>query len=317
MIPGLKYRDLRIIDGTANTVLTDEICEYLGIEKMDVSVSNFADGEFYCRLNESVRGADCFLIQPTCKPANENLMRLLIMIDSLKRASAKRITAVIPYFGYARQEKKTHGREPITAKLVSNLITEAGASRVVSIDLHTWAIQGFFDIPFDHASAIPILAEYFKSKGFHNEDITVVSPDVGGVLRAREFAKSLNAPIAIIDKRRPRPNVAEVMNVVGKVKGKICILVDDIIDTAGTICKAAEVVMKKGAKAVFACCTHPVLSKDATVKIEKSPLEEVIVTNTIPLNKKTKKIRALTVAPLLGEIIDRIYNNISVSQLFK
>lgn len=308
---------LKVFDGAAHPALAHKICGYLGIDKGDMEVSCFQDGEVRVEVNESVRGADVFVVQPTSSPVNHNLVSLLIICDALKRASARRITAVVPYYGYARQEKKTQGREPITAKLVANIIKEAGADRILTVDLHTWAIMGFFDIPVDMASAIPLLAEYFLQVGL--TDPVVVSPDAGGVGRARFFAKKLTASLAFIDKRRPRPNQAEVMNIIGDIEGKDVILIDDIVDTAGTMMAAVEALKRQGACRVFGCCTHPVFSGNALMRIEGSSLERLVVTNTIPLAPEalaSEKIETLSVAPLLGEIINRIHRNISVSELF-
>ena len=279
-------------------------------------VDRFSDGEISLTISESVRGCDAYVIQPTCYPVNENLMELLIMIDALRRASARRITAVVPYYGYARQERKTRARDPISAKLVANLITTAGARRVMTMDLHAGAIQGFFDIPVDHLLGVPILGEYYKQKGF--TDVVLVSPDVGGVSRTRDLAEYLGAEIAILEKRRPAPNVAKIMNLIGDVEGKTVIMTDDLIDTAGTITLGAEALMNRGAKEVYACCTHPVLSGPAIERINESCLKEVVVTNTIPLpeEKQIDKIKVLSVAPLLGEAIVRVHQDASVSELF-
>ena len=311
----LKRSNLKIICGGSNPELTREICEYLGIEQTNTEMYHFADGEFYVRINESVRGAHVFVIQPTCKPVNDNLMKLLIIIDAIKRASASKITAVVPYYGYSRQEKKTQGREPITAKLVANLIATAGANRIINVDLHESAIQGFFDMPSDHISAIPIIGEYFLNKNFKGP-VVVVSPDAGGTPRARKLAKILLSELAIVDKRRPKPNMSTVMNIIGDVRGKTAILIDDIVDTGGSMVKAAESLKEAGAVEVFGACTHPVFSNDAIEKIEKSCIKELIITNTIPVEKQIKKIKVLTIAPLLGEIIKRVYLDLSVSELF-
>jgi len=279
-------------------------------------VLRFSDGEVQVRINESVRGADVFVVQPTCSPVNEHLMELLITIDALRRASARRITAVIPYYGYARQDRKTRARDPITAKLVANLLTTAGVDKVLTMDLHAGQIQGFFDIPVDHLPGVPILAEYFKSKNLSS--MLVVSPDLGGVTRARDLADRLGVDIAIIDKRRPEPNVAEIMNIIGKIKGKRVLMIDDIIDTAGTIVQGAQSLLDQGALEVYACCTHAVLSGSAVARLEQSPITEVVVTNTIPLpeEKRSAKIKVLSVAPLLGDAILRIFEDLSVSKLF-
>lgn len=309
---------MKLFTGNANPCLAREIAAYLEIPVGDATVSHFSDGEINVAIDESVRGVDVFVVQPTSSPGNENLMELLIMIDAFRRASASRINAVIPYYGYARQDRKSRARDPITAKLVSNLIVEAGAQRVVAVDLHATQIQGFFDIPVDHLPGVPTIAEYLKRKDL-TEDAVILSPDVGGVTRARDLAAKLSAPLAIIDKRRPAPNVSEVMNVIGDVDGKSVIIIDDIIDTAGTICAAAEVMMDKGAKDVYACCTHPVFSGPAMERLEKAPIKEVIVTNTIPIKKEKllPKIKVLSVAPLVGEAILRIHEDLSVSKLFE
>ncbi len=306
---------LKIFTGNANPELAKEIAEQLGVPVIDSVVTQFSDGETQLQINESVRGADVFIVQPTSQPVNEYLMELLIIIDAVRRASARRITAVIPYYGYARQERKSKARDPITAKLVANLIVAAGARRVVSMDLHANAIQGFFDIPFDHLPGAPILAEYYKKLNLDN--ICVVSPDLGGVTRARDLANRIGAEFAIIEKRRPKANVSEVLNVLGDVEGKDCILVDDMIDTAGTITKGAELLKKFGAKTVRACCTHAVLSGPAIERIQNSSLIEVVITNTIrlPEEKKIEKIKILSVAPFLAKAIMNIHGDESVSRL--
>lgn len=311
-----NYRKLKIFSGNANPQLASEIAEYLGVSLGAAKVQTFSDGEIKVNIEESVRGCDVFLIQPTCTPVNNNLMELLIMVDALRRASARRITVVIPYYGYARQDRKAKARDPITAKLIANLINSAGARRVLAMDLHAGQIQGFFDIPVDHLLGVPILAEYFNNKNL--QDVVVVSPDIGGVTRARSLAERLNAPMAIIDKRRPEPNVSEVMNIIGEVKDKTVIMIDDIIDTAGTITHGATALMEHGAKEVYACCTHPVLSGPAFERIGDSPIKELVVTNTIPISadKKQEKIKVLSVAPLIGEAIIRIHDDLSVSKLF-
>ncbi len=309
-------RKLKIFSGNANLSLAEEIAEYLGVSVGESKVSRFSDGEIQVKINESVRGADVFVIQPTCYPVNENIMELLITVDALKRASARRITAVIPYYGYARQDRKARARDPITAKLLANIITASGAMRVITMDLHAGQIQGFFDIPVDHLPGVPILAEYFLSKNL--KDVIVVSPDLGGVTRSRDMAERIGASIAIIDKRRPEPNVAEIMNIIGEVEGKTVVMIDDIIDTAGTITQGAEALLERGAREVYACCTHGVLSGPAIERLQKSPIKEVVITNTIPLpeHKAIGKIRVLSVAPLLGEAIIRIHEDLSVSKLF-
>lgn len=307
---------LRIFSGNANRKLAESICSYLKIEIGKAKVSKFSDGEIQVEIEESVRGMDTFLVQPTCPPVSHNLMELLVMLDAVKRASSSRITVVIPYYGYARQDRKVVPRTSISARLVANLITTAGASRILAMDLHAGQIQGFFDIPVDHLYALPVQFEYLKKiKG----DIVVVSPDAGGVERARELAKRLNASIAIIDKRREKANVSKVMNIVGNVKKKVAILLDDMIDTGGTIVQAAEALRQNGAVSVYACCTHPVLSGNAVEKLKNSSIEELVVTNTIPLSEEASKLKNITVldvSPLLGEAIKRIHRDESVSSLF-
>lgn len=313
-----KYSNsnLKIFSLNSNRGLAEEIVKHLGVELGKSSVSRFSDGEIQINIEESIRGNEVFVIQSTSEPVNEHLMELLIMIDALKRASAATINIVMPYYGYARQDRKARAREPITAKLVANLLETAGATRVIAIDLHAPQIQGFFDIPVDQLMAVPILAKYFHEKQL--SDVVVVSPDHGGVTRARRLADRLKTPIAIIDKRRPRPNVAEVMNIIGDIEGKTAILIDDIIDTAGTITLAADELIKKGAKEVYACCTHPVLSGPAIERIKQSHIKELVVTNTIelPEEKKIDKITQLSIAPLLSEAIIRVYERQSVSTLF-
>src|SRR5271157_1453105 len=292
---------LKIFTGNANPALAQEICQALGMELGRAMVKQFSDGEIYLQIKENVRGEDIFIIQPTCTPVERNLMELLLMMDALKRASAERITAVLPYYGYARQDRKDKPRVPISARLVAALLETAGATRVLTLDLHAAQIQGFSDIPVDHLFASPVMIEYFKAS--HTPEITVVSPDAGGVERARAFAKRLNAPLAIIDKRREEANVAEVMNVVGEVDGLHCLMVDDLIDTAGTLVKGAKALLAKGALSVAACATHAVLSGPALERIEQSSLQEVIVTNSIPLSeagKKSGKIKQLSIASLMA-----------------
>lgn len=312
----MAAKELKIFCGNANRALSQEIADYLGVPLGEAKVKRFKDGEISIAIDESVRGSDVFVVQPTCYPTNDNIMELLIMIDAIRRASARRITAVMPYYGYARQERKTRARDPITAKLMANLITTAGADRVVTMDLHAPAIQGFFDIPVDHLPGVPILAEYFREKNL--EDVCVVSPDLGGVTRARNLAERIGASIAIIDKRRPEPNVSEIMHVIGELQGKTVIMIDDIIDTAGTITQGAQALIERGAKEVYACCTHPVLSGPAIERLENSVIREVVVTNTIPLEKEKMipRVKVLSVAPLLGEAIVRIHEDLSVSKLF-
>ncbi len=310
---------IKIFSGNANKQLYQEIIDYLSCPEGEIYVGRFADGEIEVKIKENVRGADCFVVQPTSPPVNENLMELLVIIDALKRASAARITAVIPYFGYARQDRKSEPRVPITAKLVANIIVASGADRVLSMDLHAGQIQGFFDIPVDHLFATPVFLEYFNNHPDckNKNEVVVLSPDAGGVERARAFAKRLNTSLAIVDKRRPSPNEAEVMNIIGDVKNKVVIVFDDIVDTGGTLIKVAEKVKQEGAKKILAACTHPVLSKDADKKIHDSCISELIVTNTIPIgNKKIDKIKVLSVAKLLAEAIVRIHQNRSLSELF-
>jgi len=312
----LCYGEIKVFSGNANKELAKKICENMDTRLGDCEVSTFSDGEINVDIRETVRGADVFIIQPTCSPVNDNLMELLIMIDAVKRASAGRVNAVIPYYGYARQDRKTRAREPITAKLVANLITVAGADRVVSMDLHAGQIQGYFDIPVDHLSGIPLLANYFKN--IIDEDTVIVSPDLGGVTRSRTFANILDLPIAIIEKRRPKANVSEVMNVIGDIEGKNVILVDDIADTAGTVVKAASVLKSFGAKKVYGCATHGVLSGAAIERIHDSVMEKFVITDTIPLPELAKidKIDIVSVAPLFAEAIKRINSNQSVSIIF-
>ncbi|WP_026895836.1 ribose-phosphate diphosphokinase [Clostridiisalibacter paucivorans] len=309
-------RDIKVFSGNANKDLAQKICKEIDVHFGNSEVSRFSDGEISVNINETVRGSDVFVIQSTCPPVNENLMELLILIDAFKRASAGRINAVIPYYGYARQDRKTKARDPITSKLVADILTKAGADRVVSMDLHAAQLQGYFDIPVDHLLGVPILAKYFEN--MNTSDTVVVSPDIGGVRRARNFASILDMPIAIIEKRRPKANVSEVMNVIGDIENKNVIIVDDIIDTAGSMTKAAKVLKDFGAKDVYACCTHPVLSGPAIERIGNSVIKKLIVTDTIPLpeEKQIDKIEVVSVAPLFGEAIKRIYANESVSTLF-
>lgn len=309
---------LRLFSGSANLPLSQEVARYLGMDLGPMVRKRFADGELYIQIQESIRGCDVYLMQPTCYPVNDHLMELLIMIDACRRASARQITAVIPYYGYARADRKTAGRESITAKLVANLITQAGASRILAMDLHSAQIQGYFDIPFDHVYGSPVLLDYLASKQL--SDVVVVSPDVGGVARARAFAKKLDdAPLAIIDKRRQAHNVAEVMNVIGDVAGKTAVLVDDMIDTAGTICEGAKLLREQGARQVYACATHAVFSPPATERLSTGIFEEVIVTNTIPVAEESRfeQLTVLSVANLLGETIWRIHEDSSVSSMFR
>lgn len=307
---------LKIFSGNATVGLAEEITQYLGVFLGAAKVDRFSDGEIRVIINESVRGADVFLIQSTSHPVNENIMELLVMIDAVRRASARRVTAVIPYYGYARQDRKTRARDPITAKLVANLLHASGARRVVTMDLHAGQIQGFFDIPVDHLPGVPILAEYIMQIKLKN--VVVVSPDLGGVTRARDLAERIGAPIAIIDKRRPEPNVAEVMNIIGTIRGKNVIMIDDIIDTAGTVSQGARALKQWGANDIYVCCTHPVLSGPAIERLADAPVKEILVTNTIkvPKEKMISKLKILSVAPLLGEAIIRIHEDLSVSKLF-
>lgn len=308
---------LKIFTCNSNSRLANKIAEYIGIPMGDAETKSFSDGEIQIKLSESVRGCDVYVVQSTCDPVNDNLMELLVMVDALKRASAKSINVVIPYYGYARQDRKARSRDPITAKLVANLIETAGAHRVITMDLHATQIQGFFDIPVDHMLGVPILARYFRSKQLDN--VVVVSPDHGGVVRARKLADFLNAPLAIIDKRRPEPNVSEIMSIIGDIKGKIAVIIDDIIDTAGTMVLGANALVEAGVREVYACGTHPVLSGPAIDRLEKSPFKEVIVTDTIPIKHEnlSRKIHVMSVAPLMGEAIIRVHEELSISKLFE
>jgi len=310
-------KNIKIFTANSNPALAKEIAENLNLPLGQSDVVKFSDGEISVNINETVRGADVFVVQSTNSPVNDYLMELLIMIDAFKRASAGRITAVIPYYGYARQDRKAKARDPITAKLVADLIATAGADRALTMDLHAAQIQAYFNVPVDHLLGVPILAKYYQSKGL--SDVVVVSPDLGSVTRARKFADRLHASIAIIDKRRPRANVAEIMNIIGDVKGKTALLVDDMIDTAGTIVLGAKALMEAGAKNVMACCTHPVLSGPAVERLIESPISELVVLNTIalPEEKKFEKLKVLSVAPVFSEAIKRIYEDLSVSKLFE
>ena len=309
-------KKLKIFTGNANPALAKEICDYLGLPLGEAFVGRFNNGEVQIMIDESVRGKDVFIIQPTSYPVNDNLMELMVMADALKRASARHITAVVPYYGYARQDRKTRGREPITAKLVANLMQTSGITRLVTIDLHAGQIQGFFDVPVDHLYGASILAKYINEKNL--EDVIVVSPNLGGVTRARDLADRIGAPIAIIEKKRPEPGVAKVMNLIGDVKGKNCIIVDDIVDTAGSLVEGAKALEEFGAKSVMATVTHAVLTDPASERIANSNIKELIVTNTMPLpeNCKLDNVTQLSVAPLLGEAIMRIFHEVSVSNLF-
>jgi ribose-phosphate pyrophosphokinase len=313
----MRFDQLKIFTGNANPALAGKICGALGCTLGSASVEPFSDGEIRLQILENVRGADVFVVQPTCTPVDRHLIELLLMMDALKRASAERITAVLPYYGYARQDRKDKPRMPISARLIANLIQTAGADRVLTLDLHAAQIQGFFDVPVDHLFAAPVMLEYFDSIG--RRDMTMVSPDAGGVERARAFAKHMNAPLAIIDKRRTDVNVAEVMHIIGDVEGRHCLIVDDLIDTAGTLVKGAEALLKQGATSVIACATHAVLSGSAVQRIEASQISEVVVTNSIPLSEEAKRcsrIKTLSVAPLLARAIQSIHEDGSVSTLF-
>ena len=307
---------LKIFTGNAHPALAQEICDYIGVPLGKAVCGRFNNGEIQVMVNESVRGKDVFIIQPTGAPVNDNLMELLIMVDAMKRASARHITVIVPYYGYARQDRKTRGREPISAKLVADLMSTAGVTRVVTMDLHAGQIQGFFDVPVDHLMSTSILAKYIKSMKLEN--LTIVSPDLGGVTRARELADRLGAPIASIEKRRPEPGVAKVMNIIGTVKDRSCVLVDDIVDTAGSLCEGAKALDKAGAMGVYAAVCHPVLTDPATERVKNSCLKQLIVTNSLPIEdyKKQTKLKVLSVAPLLGEAIMRIFHDASVSSLF-
>lgn len=315
-----QLKNIKIFTGNSHPELASAIAEVLGLPLGKSTVGTFSDGEISVNISETVRGCDVFIVQSTCSPVNNNLMELLIMIDAFKRASAGRITAVIPYYGYARQDRKAKSRDPITAKLVADLITAAGADRVLTMDLHAAQIQGYFDIPVDHMLGSPILANYFLNKGLGDrDDVVVVSPDLGSVTRARKFADKLHAPIAIIDKRRPKANVSEIMNIIGDIDGKVCILIDDMIDTAGTISNAANALRDLGAKNVYACCTHGVLSGPAFDRINASAIEELVMLNTIALPERDglEKFKSLSVAPLLANAIERIYDDEPLSRLFE
>lgn len=314
----LHGKDIKVFAGNSVIDLAQEIAEKIGIPIGAANVGVFSDGEISVNINEVVRGSDVFIIQSTCPPVNNNLMELLVMIDALKRASAGRITAVMPYFGYARQDRKAKARDPITAKLVANILTVAGADRILTMDLHAAQLQGFFDIPLDHLLGVPVLAQHFKEKFTSYEDIVVVSPDVGSVTRSRKLATRLDVPLAIIDKRRPKANECEIMNIIGDVRDKKVILVDDLIDTGGTIVNAANALAEIGATEVYACCTHGVLSGPAISRIEKSSIKELVTLNTMPLDdeKRISKIKTLSVASVFAEAIERIYGDISISTLF-
>lgn len=313
------HGQVKIFSGNSNKSLAKKIADKLGLPLGNMEVGRFSDGEVSVNIQETVRGCDVFLIQSTSSPVNENLMELLVMIDAVRRASASRITAVIPYFGYARQDRKARARDPISAKLVANLLEKAGADRVLTMDLHSSQVQGFFDIPVDNLYGMPVLARYFTKQGLKSDDIVVVSPDVGSVARSRLMATKFNASLAIVDKRRPKANVMEVMNIIGDVEGKRCIMIDDMIDTAGTITQGAAAIVEKGnAAEVYACCSHGVLSGPAIDRIEKSPLKQVVVLDTIeiPEEKRSPKIKIVTVADLFAEAIERVYSDLPVSKLY-
>ena len=314
-VRAMTYDHFKIFTGNANPELAEEICTNLACELGEASIRTFSDGETYVQIRENVRGSDVFVVQPTCTPVSKHLMELLLMIDALKRASADRITAVLPYYGYARQDRKDRPRVPISAKLVASLLERAGADRILTMELHASQIQGFFDIPVDHLFATPVVLEFFKKQ----DDLTVVSPDAGGVERARALAKRLSAPLAIIDKRREDVNVAEVVHIIGKVRGRECLIVDDLIDTGGTLVKGAEALLAHGARRVSAFATHAVLSGESVSKIQQSEIAEVVVTNSIPLREEAKRcgyLRVLSVAPLLAKAIQSIHEETSVSTLF-
>jgi ribose-phosphate pyrophosphokinase len=314
------YTNLRLFTGNAHPQLTHDIARHLGVPVGEIKATRFNDGEIRVQVEESARGMDVFIIQPTCSPVNDNLMELLIMIDAFRRASAERITVVLPYYGYARQDKKIKPREPVTARLVADLITEAGATRAVCVDLHAGQIQGFFRIPMDHLYAGPLIAQHLEEMGLVNGDICVVSPDVGGVTRARALAESLKTSIAIIAKRRPEPGKVEITEIIGDVKGKVCVMIDDMIDTGGSIVHGAEALLDRGARQIYACCTHPVLSRGAVERIAKSPIQQLVTTDTIPFNEPQfideGHVKILSVAPLLADAIRRIHSDDSVSELF-
>lgn len=313
-----SFDNVKIFAGNSNLELAKKIAEKCGLNLGKTEILRFKDGEVYIEIEETVRGRDVFIVQSTSEPVNENIMELLIFVDALKRASAKTINLIIPYYGYARQDRKSKPREPITSKLVANLLTTAGVDRVVSMDLHADQIQGFFDIPVDHMQALPLMARYFKERGFYGDKVVVVSPDIGGVKRARKLAEKLDCKIAIIDKRRPKPNMSEVMNLIGEVDGKIAIFIDDMIDTAGTITNGADAILERGAIEAYACCSHAVFSDPAVERLEKSGLKEVIVTDSIclPERKRISKVKILSVDAIFANAIERIINNQSISELF-
>ncbi|QTA37323.1 ribose-phosphate pyrophosphokinase [Thermosipho ferrireducens] len=313
----IQKNEMKIFSGNANRALATKVANYIGSRLADCEIGRFADGEINVKIGETVRGHDTFIIQPTCPPVNDNLMELLIMIDALKRASANSIAVVIPYYGYARQDRKAKGRDPITAKLVANLLTIAGATRVMTVDLHSEQIQGFFDIPLDNLWSFPIFAKTLKESGITKEDYVIVSPDVGGVKRARQIAERLGGPLAILDKRRPKDNIAEILNIIGEVEGKTAIIVDDIVDTARSLVNAAAALKKNGAKRVIACITHPVLSDDAKERIKNSDIEKIYISDSIYHENLPENFEVVSLAPLLGEAIVRVRKNLSVSILFR
>lgn len=312
------FSNVKIFAGNSNLELAKRVAEKCGLELGKSEILRFKDGEIYIEIEETVRGRDVFVVQSTSEPVNENIMELLIFVDALKRASAKTINVIIPYYGYARQDRKSKPREPITSKLVANLLTTAGVNRVVTMDLHADQIQGFFDIPVDHMQALPLMANYFKERGFCGDKVVVVSPDIGGVKRARKLAEKLDCKIAIIDKRRPKPNMSEVMNLIGEVEGKIAIFIDDIIDTAGTITNGTDAILERGAVEAYACCSHAVFSDPAVERLEKSGLKEVIVTDSIclPERKRIGKVKIISIDTIFANAIERIISNKSVSELF-
>ncbi|WP_022819211.1 ribose-phosphate diphosphokinase [Fusobacterium russii] len=314
-----SFSNVKIFAGNSNLELAKKIADRCGLELGKSEILRFKDGEIYIEIEETVRGRDVFVVQSTSEPVNENIMELLIFVDALKRASAKTINVIIPYYGYARQDRKSKPREPITSKLVANLLTKAGVNRVVTMDLHADQIQGFFDIPVDHMQALPLMAKYFKGKGFYGDKVVVVSPDIGGVKRARKLAEKLDCKIAIIDKRRPKPNMSEVMNLIGEVEGKIAIFIDDMIDTAGTITNGADAILARGAIEAYACCSHAVFSDPAVERLQKSGLKEIVVTDSIclPEYKRIDKVKIISANTILADAIDRIINNKSVSELFE
>lgn len=311
-------QDIKIFSGRSNSTIAEDIAKHLGGTCGTLQIKNFSDGEIYVRINESIRGDDVFVVQSLCDPVNKSIMELLIMLDAFKRASAKSVTAVVPYYAYARQDRKTSGREAITAKLVADLLATAGATRILAVDLHTGQLQGFFNILVDHVSVTPVLIDYIKQLGYSDREMVTVSPDAGGVERARRFAEKLNCSLAIVDKRRLAHNIAEVEHLIGDVKGKVAFIIDDMIDTAGTITESAKLLLQEGAREVYVCAAHPVFSGPALDRLDRSPIKEVIVANTIPLKENAPaKITQLNIAPLLAEAIKRIYNNESVSEILE